>query len=122
MSPKPTGPTNPVLRRLIRELRSEEKKQKMRIWGELAKRLAKPRRRRAEVNLSRLNRYAGEDAVVVVPGKVLGAGRLDHPISVAAFKFSRTAKNKITNKGGKALTISQLIGMKLDGKKILIME
>jgi large subunit ribosomal protein L18e len=122
MSPKPTGPTNPVLHRLIRELRSEEKKRKMRIWGELAERLARPRRRRAEVNLGHLNRYAGEDAIVVVPGKVLGAGRLDYSLSVAAFKFSRTAKNKITNKGGKALTISQLIGMKLDGKRILIME
>ncbi len=120
--PRPTGPTNPVLRRLVRELRARGKKQRVRFWRDLAERLEQPRRARAEVNLSQLNRYSSEGSTIVVPGKVLAAGKLNHMISVAAFKFSGAAKRKIMAAGGKTLTIQQLLEQNPSGKDVKLME
>jgi large subunit ribosomal protein L18e len=110
-----------VLRKLIRHLREHGKRQKSRIWLELAERLESPRRARAEVNLSQLNRYTGEGNTIVVPGKVLAAGTVDHPLSVAAFKFSGAARRKIAAAGGRALTIQQLIEQNPSGKGVRLM-
>jgi len=72
------------------------------------------------VNLSRLNRYTEKGDVVVVPGKVLGAGRLDHPISVAAFAFSELAREKIKKARGKCLTIPKLVEENPTGSNVKI--
>ena len=120
--PNPTGPTNPVLRRLVRQLREQGKKQKAQIWLDLAERLARSRRSRAEVNLSSLSRYTSDGGIVVVPGKVLAAGKLDHKLSVAAFKFSRIARKKVVETGGNAFTISQLLEQNPSGKGVVLME
>lgn len=120
--PKPTGPTNPMLRRLVRQLREKARETKVPLWRDLAERLVQPRRARAEVNLSHLNRYSSQGGTVVVPGKVLGAGKLDHPISIAAFKFSGSARRKIVAAGGKVLTIHQLLEQNPQGKGIILME
>jgi large subunit ribosomal protein L18e len=45
----------------------------------------------------------------VVPGKVLGAGAIEHPVNVAAFAFSEKAQSKILKAKGKCLTIPQLM-------------
>jgi len=119
--PRPTGPTNPTLRKLIRQLREHGKKQKAKIWLDLAERLDGPRRSRAEVNLSQLNRYTADGNTVVVPGKVLAAGKLNHPISVAAFKFSGSARRKIAAAGGRALTIQQLVDENPSGRDARLM-
>ena len=42
--------TNPRLVRLIEMLKQESYKNQAKIWKDIARRLAKPRRRRAEVN------------------------------------------------------------------------
>jgi len=118
----PTGPTNPVLRRLVRHLRESGKKNKAKVWLDLAERLEAPRRSRAEVNLSSLSRYTSDGSTVVVPGKVLAAGKIDRKISVAAFKFSRTARKKIVEAGGNAFTIPQLIEQNPSGKGVILME
>ncbi|GAI05147.1 unnamed protein product [marine sediment metagenome] len=120
--PKHMGSTNPILRKLVRELRTRGKKQDIPLWRDLAERLEQPRRARAEVNLSQLNRYSGEESTIVVPGKILAAGKLNHAISVAAFKFSDAARRKITTAGGKALTIQQLLEQNPSGKGIKLME
>lgn len=120
--PYSTGPTNPTLRKLVRQLRVHGKKQKANVWLELAERLERPRRNRAELNLSQLSRHASGGDVVVVPGKVLAAGRLAHPVSVAAFKFSGAARRKIISAGGEALTIQQLLENNPGGKGVSLME
>lgn len=120
--PKSTGPTNPVLRKLVRQLLAKAKEQKVSLWRDLAERLVQPRRARAEVNLSHLSRYSGEGNTVIVPGKVLGAGKLGHPISIAAFKFSGTARRKIIGAGGKVLTLQQLLEQNPSGKSVILME
>ncbi|AFK50956.1 50S ribosomal protein L18 [Thermogladius calderae 1633] len=101
--------TNIVLRRTISELRRAANKYGAAIWDEVAEELSRPRRRRRVVNLSRINRYTGPGDVVVVPGKVLAAGRLDHPVTVASFSFSKAAVEKIRASGGRAIHILDLV-------------
>jgi len=74
----------------------------------VADRLSRSRQRRIAVNVSRLNRYTKKGETVVVPGKVLGAGKMDHPIHVAAFAFSDQARQKILKAKGKCLSILEL--------------
>jgi large subunit ribosomal protein L18e len=73
------------------------------------------------VNLSRLNRHTRARETVVVPGKVLGAGNLEHSVSVAAFSFSSQARLKISKARGKCLSISELLEAKPDGSNVRIM-
>ena len=105
---KPTGPTNLGTRRLIAELKKLGSKEKVGLWKTLAEEIARPTRSRREVNLSRLENNLNPGEVAVIPGKVLSQGELSKKITVAAFRFSETAKTKI-NKAGKALSIRDLM-------------
>ena len=115
-----TETTNPQLIELIRFLKKHSKENKAEIWGSIAERLTKPRRKRIAVNISRLNRFTQKNDMVVVPGKVLGAGEINHPIIVAAFAFSEKAKEKITKAKGKCLFISELVKKNPKGSNIKI--
>jgi len=101
--------TNPELTSLIRLLRKKSRENEARIWRDLARRLSSSRRRRTAVNVSHLNHYTQQRETVVVPGKVLGAGKIDHPVSVAAFAFSDQARSKILKAKGKCLSIQDLV-------------
>lgn len=79
------------------------------IWEAAAKLLSKPRRRRICVNLSRIDRCSSEGSTVLVPGKVLGGGKLTHKVVVGAFKFSEKARSKIEAAGGRCLSILKLV-------------
>ena len=71
------------------------------IWKSVAWDLLKNPR---EVNLNKINRYTKDGDVVIVPGKVLGYGELNHKVTVVAYSFSKSAIEKI-NKNGKAIDI-----------------
>ena len=119
---KRTGPTNIIVRRTIRELRKAARRNKAPIWRYVAELIDRPTRLRIEVNISKINRYTKPGDVVVVPGKVLGAGRLDHAVVVAALGFSQQALEKIRAAGGKAMHILQLVeaNPRGSGVKIII--
>ncbi|HDG63840.1 50S ribosomal protein L18e [Thermococci archaeon] len=119
---KRTGPTDINLRRLIRYLRKKSNEENVKVWKDIAWRLERPRRQKAEVNISRINRHTKEGDIVVVPGSVLGAGSLDHKVIVAAWKFSEKAKEKIIQVGGEAITIEDLIERNPKGSGVIIME
>jgi len=106
---KRTGPTNIVLRMTIRRLRSTANKYKAPIWRYVAEILERPRRLRVEVNVSKINRYSKPGETIVVPGKVLGAGKIDHPVTVVAIAFSAEAVRKITSAGGRVVHILKLL-------------
>lgn len=72
------------------------------------------------VNVSRLNRYTKGRETVVVPGKVLGAGKVDHPLHVAAFAFSDQARSKILKAKGKCLSIPELMKKNPKGTNVKI--
>ncbi len=102
--------SNPNLVRLIDEMLAMDK----RVWKDVAKRVARPTRTHAEVNLSKLERHVSNDEIAVVPGKVLGGGELTKPIKVAALAFSESAKRKIEAAGGECIGLKE--AMQLDGK------
>ncbi len=113
--------TDPNLMLLIDELKKESREKETAIWRDIALRLEKPSRNWAEVNLSRLERYANDGDIIVVPGKVLGAGILNKKLTVAAFRFSDSAKKAIEEAGGKNLTIMELVKQNPQGSGVRIM-
>ena len=114
--------TNPELIALIQDLKKKSRENKIELWRNLADRLSKSKRSRVAVNVSRLNRYTKEGETVAVPGKVLGAGKANHPITVAAFAFSDRAKSKILNAKGNFLSIRDLMEKNPTGKNVKLME
>lgn len=119
---KREGPANPILRRLIRKLRRRGRERNANIWLDLAEELSGSNRARAEVNISQLNRHTDSEDTVAVPGKVLGSGKLDHPVSVAAFNFSSRARERIRSAGGETLSVEKLLERNPDGENVFIME
>jgi large subunit ribosomal protein L18e len=101
--------TNPGLIMLIEELKKKAWENNAPIWRDVAKRLEKPRRNYAAVNLSKINRHTKINDMVVVPGKVLSMGNMDHYVTVAALSFSKKAVEKIiTNGKGECINIAEL--------------
>ena len=76
-------------------LEVQARKNKAKIWKYLKELLERPRRNKIIVNISKINKLTKEGDVVIVPGKVLGMGELDHSLTIAAFDFSKTAKEKL---------------------------
>ena len=118
---KRTGPSNPILLRLIVELKKRGNEQNAKIWGRVADDLERPTRQRRVVNLSSINRYTKENEIVVVPGKVLGSGDLQHKITISAFQISDGAKEKIEKAGAKIVPLLELSKENPSGKGIRIM-
>ncbi|MFT4344029.1 MAG: 50S ribosomal protein L18e [Candidatus Woesearchaeota archaeon] len=112
--------TNEELQALIAELRKAASDKKAPIWKRIASDLSKPTRQRRVVNLSRIDRYTGDNDIVIVPGKVLSSGELTHKVHVAAFTFSNQAKEKIAKAQGSAVSIAELLQKNPDGKKVKI--
>ncbi len=115
---KTTGPTNPNLKDLIRELKTLSAKENVKIWKAVAKNLEKPARRKKVVNIFKINKYTRDGETAVVPGKVLSLGELKKNIKVAAFQFSDAAKEKIKN----MMSIQQLIKENPKGKRVRIIK
>lgn len=113
--------TNPQLLNLISGLNKQSREEEVPLWRDIASRLERPSRNYPEVNLSRINRYTKEKDLVLIPGKVLGAGELNHPLTVAALSFSGSAKSKITAAGGSCLTIEELMNRNPEGSRVRIM-
>jgi len=114
--------TNPQLVALIKDLCGETRERGSPVWRDIAMRLSGPTKKRAAVNLSKIEKYAKKNEVIVVPGKLLGTGIITKPVTVAAYTFSRSAREKLESAGGKALTIRELMAQKPDGSGIRIME
>ncbi len=104
-----TGPTNVVVRKLIDSLRKESRINNAPVWRRVAELLERPTRNRVEVNLGRIERHAREGEMIIVPGKVLGSGRLSKKVTIAALAFSEQALMKIKESGGRAITIADAL-------------
>ena len=118
---KRTGPTNSILQNLIRELKKRSNEQSINLWKRVANDLERPTRQRRVVNLSRISRFTKEDEIIVVPGKVLGAGNLEHKLTISAFQFSNGAKQKIESIGAKIVPLLELSKENPTGKGIRIL-
>ena len=113
-----TGPTNTHTQTLIAAL--VQAGVQAPIWKRVAFELARSTRQRREVNLSRINRYTEQNETIIVPGKVLGSGVLEHPVTIAAFSFSVSARTAIEHAKGKTITIAELVKAKPKGQGVRI--
>jgi len=118
---KRTGPTNPYLKKLVEDLKEKYYKDKTEIWLAVAEKLENPRRKKVEVNLSDIERNTDKGQTVVVPGVVLSSGDLTKSITVAAWKFSEAAVDKIKKSKGKILTIEELVKENPKGTDVKIL-
>ncbi len=116
MSHKITGPSNYYMRKLIRDLW----KTKIKIWKNLSKKLSGPRRNRVKANIYRINKKTNKNDIIVIPGKILGMGELDHALTIACLEYSKSAKQKIESSGSKLLTIEELLEQNPKGSGIRI--
>ena len=108
--------TNPRLINLIRELKKLSNKEKAKVWKAVARNLEKPTRKMRQVNVWKINKFTKENDTIVVPGKVLGYGELNHKVNVAAYQFSEGAKAKISNN----MLIEELMLKNPKGSKVRI--
>jgi large subunit ribosomal protein L18e len=60
-----------------------------------------------QVNLFKINRHTKKGEAVIVQGKVLAKGSLDHPVKIAAKGFSKNALKKIEDAGGKVISTEE---------------
>jgi large subunit ribosomal protein L18e len=117
---KKTGPTNPYLKELVEKLKKKSLELNAPIWKDVASKLGSSTRRRIEVNLSKIDRYANDGDTILVPGVVLASGKLSKKLNVAAWRFSPASINKIKEKG-KVLTIEDLLQENPRGSNVRIM-
>jgi len=116
-----TGTQNEHLQNLIDAMLKESVTKKVPIWKAVADDLSRATRQRRVVNISKLNRFTKEDEIIVVPGKVLGSGLINHKLTVAAFSFSDGAKQRIHEAKGHCISIAELMRKYPDGKKLRVL-
>ena len=116
MSHRILGPSSYYIRKLIRSLW----KTKINIWKNVSKKLSGPRRNRVKANLYRINKKTSKDEVIVIPGKVLGMGELDHTLTIACLEYSKSAKKKIESSGSKLITIEELLEQNPKGSGVKV--
>lgn len=100
---------NQQLQSLIVELKKTSIEKDVKLWKRIASELEGPTNKRRAVNLSKIDRYAKANETVIVPGKVLSMGDLSKKVTIAAYNFSNTAREKINSSGSKAITIYDLL-------------
>ncbi len=79
---------------------------------------SRPRRRRVTVNLSKIEKCVKENDSVLVPGKVLGVGRVGKKISICAVEFSADALAKLKDAGCSIVSVEEIL--KKDKVRLII--
>ena len=116
-----TKPTNPLKLELISELRKVSSQKNIPLWDRVAYDLEMPTRKNVIVNLSRINEHTKEGEIIVVPGKVLGNGALDHKLTIAAYAFSKGALDRINEINAKAILLQDFVKTDIKGKKVRLL-
>ncbi|BFI73596.1 50S ribosomal protein L18e [Nanoarchaeota archaeon] len=117
---KRTGPTNIYLRKLIHTLKKEGRKNGANIWIYVAELLNKPTRKRIEVNLGKLQKYTKDGDTVIIPGKLLSSGIFNRKITIATWRYSESAKEKVEKVGSKIISIEELLKVNPKGSNVKI--
>lgn len=106
-----------TLDRLYKTFKSSNKD----IYKKIVEVLSSSRKNSVSVNLSKLEKLANvkEGAIVVIPGKVLGVGDLNKKITVYAYSFSKSAKEKLKNN---SKSLDDFLKDKIDFKKCVIIK
>ena len=113
--------TNTQLNELVSELKKQAVEKKSRLWKRIAADLEGSTRSRKAINISKINILTKENDIVVVPGKVLGNGEMDHKIKIAALNFSGQAADKIKRSNSEIYSLQDLMKANPKGKNVRIL-
>jgi len=113
---------NPQLRELITDLERMARKHDVPIWRRAAELLSRSKRSRVIVNVAELMRNTAEGEKIVIPGKVLGGGTARHTLTVAAFRFSPQAKQKLERADCRCVSILDVLKENPSGTGIRLLR
>jgi len=113
---------NPQLKELILELEKMARQHHAPIWRKVAELLSRSKRSRVIVNVAELMRNTAEGEKIVIPGKVLGGGTARHRLTVAAFRFSPQAKQKLERADCRCVSILDVLKENPSGTGIRLLR
>ena len=88
------------------------------LWKRVLELSEVPARSRKTVNLYKINRYSAEGDSIIVPGKVLGEGQMEHKISITAMEFSARALSNLKSSQCRVRKLDEILKEK--GLRIMI--
>jgi large subunit ribosomal protein L18e len=104
---------NPKVLKWIEVLESSAKKsEKKAFCKRILGIVSKPSRKAVAVNLYKINKYSKNNDNIIVPGKILSTGSIDHPVSISAIDYSAGAMKELKNANCNILNIEEIIGKK----------
>jgi large subunit ribosomal protein L18e len=104
----------------MKKLMIELRKTKKAVLCKVADKLDRSRRIQKGINLWRIGKLTKEGDAVVIPGKVLATGELDHKVTVIALSFSGKAAEKIKAAKGEAIELKDAV--KNVPKKLVLLQ
>lgn len=114
--------TNPRIKNLIFLLKEIGYENNSKLWLSISKKLINSSKNYSSLNLSKINRYTKENDIIVVPGKILGSGELNHSLTIGALGCSFSALNKIKSVNAEYISIEEMIKKNPSGKGIKIFK
>ena len=100
--------SNSTLVKTIADLKEASRKNEAPLWRSIATRLEGPSRNWPSVNVSKLEYNIDKNGKAIIPGKLMGTGIITKKMTVAAYSFTTSAKDKIQSAGGKCFMYSLL--------------
>ena len=112
--------SNSTLVKTIIYLKEASRKNDAPLWRSIATRLEGSSRNWPSVNVSKLEYNIGKNGKAVIPGKLMGTGLVTKKMTVAAYSFTDSAREKIQAAGGKCLTYSEMIKSVPKGTDVVV--
>ncbi|MDE1832983.1 MAG: 50S ribosomal protein L18e [Candidatus Micrarchaeota archaeon] len=78
------------------------------LWKKLYRLSAVPARRRHSVNLYKISSNTKEGDNVIVPGKVLSIGPIEHKVTISAIEYSGTALKMLKEANCKVVPLKEM--------------
>ena len=112
--------SNSTLVKTILELKEASRKNEAPLWRSIATRLEGSSRNWPSVNVSKLEYNINKNGKAIIPGKLMGTGIVTKKMTVAAYSFTDSAKEKIQSAGGKCLTYNEMITATPKGTNVTV--
>ena len=112
--------SNSTLVKTIAELKEASRKNDAPLWRRIATKHQGSSRNRPRVNVSKLEYNVNKNGKAIIPGKLMGTGIVTKKMTVAAYSFTESAREKINSAGGKCLTYNELIKKAPKGTDVVV--
>jgi len=115
------GPAGFETKGLVNDFEKLYRKEKKPLFKRVVQELKKSRRLKKGVNISRINRFSIKDSNVLVLGKVLGTGELNHSVNIIAFSYSKEALEKLGKSKSKVQTLKDWAKKPVIPQKVILL-